>query len=236
MTLVGYWPLNEDSDASEAKDHSGNENHGTINDGGDSTVPGANGILGQKAYSFDGNNDYINMGNPDTNSITDSSNWAIAFWAKVDSATNAPVAFGESKDETSTDALALVYYGDTNTTDTPSVRFYLNGENPVLDSGDSIDVSDGEWHHVVVAQRDNDDRELFIDGVSRDTNNENIPPITVNSRTLGAFSRGGSVIQQYFHGILSEVRIYDRPLTKSEVQYLYLVGKRGLQTTSKKTS
>lgn len=38
------------------------------------------------------------------------------------------------------------------------------------------------------------------------------------------------------NGKICEVRIYDRPLTKYEVQYLYQVGSRGLQTTNKETS
>jgi hypothetical protein len=85
MVLVGYWPLNEsskDPDAPTAKDHSGNENHGTINDGGDSTVPGAQGIIGQNAYTFDGSNDYVRVSNK---SIFDTPRITVVLWFWVDS-------------------------------------------------------------------------------------------------------------------------------------------------------
>ena len=80
MTLIGYWPFNESS-GSTAYDYSGNSHHGTIYDGSDSTVPGANGILGQNAYNFDGNNDYISIG--DTPILNPSSDMTVSIWIRA---------------------------------------------------------------------------------------------------------------------------------------------------------
>lgn len=48
MTLVGYWPLNEE-DGDTAFDHSGNENHGDVEG---EPVLNDNGILAQGCFNF----------------------------------------------------------------------------------------------------------------------------------------------------------------------------------------
>jgi hypothetical protein len=71
MVLLSYWPLNETS-GSTAKDVRGN-NDGTIN----GATMGANGILGNTAYDFDGDNDYVSIYHP-TRPFT------VACWANSD--------------------------------------------------------------------------------------------------------------------------------------------------------
>ena len=59
MTLIGYWPLNENS--GKAYDRSGNGNHGSLNG---AVTQGETGLLGNTAYDFDGNDDYIQFKTP----------------------------------------------------------------------------------------------------------------------------------------------------------------------------
>jgi len=223
MTLVGYWPLNENS-GDIAYDHSGNENHGTINDGGDSTVPGANGPLGESAYDFDGNNDESRI-YPGV--LVE--NFSISHWVK------------------STDLdmqCALNFRRSTSTTNT-MVGYRRSGKFSFRDDDDTDATTDlavsipdnkltnGDWHHVV-ALRSDSNVYVLIDGELYDSDNANINDYYFGDVSLGFDQWNGG--RYYFNGKISEVRIYDRPLTKSEVQYLYNVGKRGLQTTSKKSS
>lgn len=213
MTLVGYWPLNESS-GTTAYDNSGNENHGIVKDGGDSTIPGATGILGQKAYSFDGNNDYIDYGNvlslPDTG-------FAISAWVNINSFDTHNAIFFKN------DSWQFVAHQDN--------RLWLG----TFGTGHttSTSIPKGVWVHLAVSYPQSGKVYGWINGVrnSMGTSDNNVGS-TSNSLYAGYRSYG----EDYFDGKISELRIYNRTLTSSEVQYLRTVGERGLHTTSKKTS
>ena len=222
MTLIGYWPLNEDS-GDTAYDHSGNENHGTINDGGDNTVPGANGPLGQTAYSFDGSNDYISIG--DRKETDGFNSLTISAWILLKS--NESTIVGKDKGSGGSRQYKFAVHSG-------KIRhelYYSNGNSDLYDRGD---VQTDVWQLVTLVFTGNRIKG-FIQGEK-----------VLDSSAAGSQIRNGSANLEigrrisnnhdYFDGKISEVRIYNRPLTKSEIQYLYNVGKRGLQTTSKKTS
>lgn len=224
MTLLAYWPLNESS-GSTAHDHSGNENHGTINDGGDSTVPGATGILGGEAYSFDGSNDYVDIGY----SGSPYSDWTVSLWVNHNdwstSERQGSLAVGENR---SSKPLNWDRDGSNQFS-------HYRGEaaGQVM----SVNSVSGGWHHVIVTQRRIDsstvDLKMYWDGEKVDETTGDYEDMDLSKYIyIGWNSSSGTE----WKGKVSEVRIYDRPLTKSEIQYLYSVGERGLQTTSKKTS
>jgi len=224
MTLIGYWPLNEDS-GNTAYDHSGNENHGTINDGGDSTVPGANGVLGQNAYSFDGNNDYVNI----DYSTGQYSDFTASLWVKHDdwSGNGREGAFATGENRSSKplnwdrdDPYQFAHYrGDA----TGRVMRVQN-------------ISDG-WHHVVVTQRRIDSStiklKMYWDGKQVDQASGDYENVDL---TKFVYIGWNTTSGYEWNGKISEVRIYQRPITPSEIQYLYNTSKRGQNTTSKKTS
>ena len=106
---------------------------------------------------------------------------------------------------------------------------FLRGEFP---------ISDGEWHHLVYTNKTVDEngtewteRALFIDGT---LNRISIPiPIGLafpNNQSkyvpfsepvyLGAGNNRGRA-ENFFNGIIDEVRIYDRPLTEAEIMHNY---------------
>ena len=66
--LVGWWPFN-----GNANDESGNGNNGTVN--GATLTTDRNGVA-NKAYSFDGIDDFITTNNITTNNT----NWSVSFW------------------------------------------------------------------------------------------------------------------------------------------------------------
>ena len=221
MTLVGYWPLNEDS-GDKAYDHSGNENHGTINNSGDSTVPGAKGPLDQDSYSFNGSNDYVDLGGSDFFDLN--APFTLSGWIWIDS--SHPNLSDEEwnllgKYDGSDgwifrhwrDGLHLYYSGTEYTT---------KNYNPNRET----------WHHWTI-KHDGSNLDFFINGELFDSLSIS-NSTTSSTQTLKIGQRGDDRL--FTTGKISEVRIYNRPLTKSEVQYLHSVGQRGLQTTSKKAS
>ena len=220
--LKAYWPLNEDSGATEAKDHSGNENHGTINDGGDSTVPGATGILSQNAYSFDGSNDYVGA---QDSSVLDGSPVSVSAWVKT-SSTGEKVITAKF---TSSSPYDGYWYGQGGS---GGIRICLGSDGQVCyEIGDF--PNDGSWHMLSFTY-DNSVLNIYQDGQLVDSKSESISIKDTATDFQIGFGQWG--VQNQWNGKISEVRIYDRPLTQSEIQYLYNVGKRGLQTTSKKSS
>jgi hypothetical protein len=229
LVLVGYWLLNESSkdlDNPTAKDHSGNENHGTINDGGDSTVPGANGILGQNAYSFDGNNDYVGIPDQDYLDVTQTQSVSVSFWVKPQNSSSMPVVKRDSNA-----GWEAQLSGD-------HIGFYLtDGSNSATESGDIAAPSTNKWNMLtIVFDRDEERVAMYLNGkqtgdyidISHIGDTSNNLPISIGGRQL----RGDAWIS----GFISEVRIYNHALTPQEVQYLYSVGQRGRQVSSGKSS
>jgi len=225
MTLIGYWPLNESSGATEPKDHSGNENHGTINDGNDSTLPGANGPLGQNAYEFDGKNDYVNIGEPSAYSTSSLGNSvSVSGWFYPES--NQGDVFGHASDSNNDNV--RIFWDSSNN----SWASYVDADNSnVVTWNDSPSLD--SWNHVVLVY-DGSNQIQFLNGkvTYNSSNSGTLSSASGSLWTVG--SRGGD--SSFLQGKISEVRIYDRPLTMSEVQYLYNVGQRGQHVTSKKTS
>ena len=229
MTLAGYWPLDEDS-GDTAVDYSGNNNDGTINDGGDSTVPGAIGPLSQSAYQFDGSNDYVDIG--DKPSLNISGSQTISVWVHLnavqDSEWNIVAGKAESGNE----------QADIRTDNNNGSLIFL-----VRDSGGNYHTADtninttGQWIHVVgVFDSSSQEIRIYSDGSLKSTTNigdsslnQNNSPFQIGAR---AYDSGS---ESYFAGSISEVRIYNHALTQQEVHYLYQVGKRGLHTSSNRT-
>jgi len=214
MTLIGYWPLNENS-GNTAYDHSGNENHGSLNN----INKGVSGPLGQKCFSFNGSSSYIS-----TNFSVDqtgSTSYTLCAWAKTDDTS------GTTRQIVSSDNGG---YDWSILQSKENLEWELFTGEGVLSSGISLDTN---WHHIVgVFDIDKNETRLFVDGeltatglVDKDTSNNEI-----------FIGENPGNMNETWNGKISEVRIYDRPIIKSEVQYLYNVGKRGLQTTSKKSS
>ena len=236
MTLVGYWPLNEDSDASEAKDHSGNENHGTINDGGDSTIPGANGPLGQNAYSFDGSNDYVEVSDAPKISLAGRE---ITFSLWIRTSTTSRGGFVRKNPANN---WLPVYEVEINKESNSGYLRFMNGDGSYEHIVDSVSINDGGLHHVAATfNNSTSTARAFVDGDIVDTwswqaQNHDTGGNLQFGRMAQSDDSTTNETTAYYNGEISELRLYDRPLTPSEVQYLYNTSKRGQQVTSKKTS
>ena len=133
--LIGYWKFDETS-GTTAHDASGNGHDGTLN--GDSQW--AAGMLGG-ALEFDGEGDYVDIGNDPIFNIT--GQITVACWIKVSQFTDSWQAIFTMGDDswrlqrqTTTDTLC---WACTGVTGTPG-DWWLNGD---------VNVNDGEWHHTV---------------------------------------------------------------------------------------
>lgn len=167
-----------------------------------------NGIV-NGAINFDGNGDFIGLGNPAQLNITDKI--TVAAWIKVnafDKTYQAIVTKGDS-------SWRLQRYANTN-----HIEFTCGGVFGGSIHGD-INVNNGLWHHIAGVY-DGSKIYLYIDGVL-DSIQFASSDIRVNS--LAAYiGENSEQTGRYFNGAIDQVRIYKKGLSQVEIQAIIAGG------------
>jgi Concanavalin A-like lectin/glucanases superfamily len=209
--LVAAWGFNEGTGTTTA-DTSGNGNTGTIS-GATWTTAGRYG----KALTFDGVNDFVNLGNPGELQLTGSmtvSGWINAAAFPVD---DAAVVSKRSSD-------AVGYQLDTTVDRGPrTIGFKISnaaGTSTVARYGaTTLQVS--TWYHVAgVYDAAAQTLKVYLNGqldngVLLGTVPTSQPSTNVN---LHVGQRPGSPGTYNFQGRLDDIRIYNRALSQAEIQ------------------
>lgn len=210
--LVAYWRLDENDVSSQALDSSGRGFHGTYV--GSMTNADVVESYYKKGLDFDGDNDYIEVPHNDAFGGNVSKNLTVSIRIKSD-VTLTTDAEAHRCLEKGDDYFFL--QGGSGTQGSGGMNFFIKtqgggsgvaGINKILDAG--------KWYHLV-GTYDGTYLKVYLDGVLSD-NVELSGAITNSSDNLrfGADDSGF-----YFDGVMDEVRIYDRALTKEEVTELY---------------
>lgn len=218
--LVGYWTFDgKDTGPTYTMDKSGNNNTGAR--AGTQAVIGK---LGQ-GLKFDGVDDYIDLPGFDLRSY---SSLTISAWVNF-----SPKDTGDSNqivDSIMTQypggANGLVfddYDGGVGANYNNGLRFWVEGS--VCSYGDGAIIL-GTWNHVLATYRtSNGDTNLYVNGVNikNCTLATNWSSGVLTNARIGNQSSGGG--HQDAKGKIDDVRIYNRALSKTEVQQLYRMGK-----------
>lgn len=202
--LVGWWPFN-----GNANDESGNGNNGTVN-GATLTVDRFG--VANKAYSFDGINDYIQSSN--ISSLNSSTN-SLSFWIfapsysvhhQIEFASLTFGTLGRAFAFNST-RLAVVPTTDCVNANTPGLH-YLSGQLGV-----------NSWYHLVFIS-DGSVGKFYLNGIYLGQANMGSPicqnPLTL---VLGRGTNGGGPM--WYEGKLDDIAIWNRALTECEIEDLY---------------
>jgi len=200
--LVGYWAFDDGAGISAA-DSSGNSNTGVL----------VNGPLwhqlcpGQNALNFDGTDDYVNCGNGSTLNLTGS--LTISAWIN-------PEDFGQSGwgrivDKGNSSA-GYSFFLDN---DTRSIAYVTYGGNIVKANPDTITLN--TWQHVA-AVYDNlsGTVSFYVDGLQTGSSQYTTPPASSSNFNLTIGNRGYD-LSKAFHGLLDDVRVYNRALPADEI-------------------
>ena len=209
--LVGYWSFDgQDMDWSqstaEARDTSGNNNHGDVINGATSVI----GKVGQ-GLEFDGVDDYVNVGD-----IADGlSEITVCAWVKADVAnTNSILIASENS--------SFLFYR----LHTEQFNFMVyNDLTNVSVIGDTT-YRDTDWHHVC-GTYDGAFVDLFVDGAD-DESAANALTGTIRTSAADMLISDSSG----WDGLIDEVRVYNRALLADEILEQYQVGARKLQTNT----
>ena len=193
--LVGWWKLDETS-GNLARDASGNGHNGTLK--GDPQW-----VAGQVdgAVRLDGDGDYVDIGSV---GISGADLRTLAGWAKA--STTAIPSFtsvfgfvpGGSTDGT---------YFDVEVDDAGNYVVHVQGWDAV------ICALDTEWHHFALTYN-GDSGNWYLDGEEIGTDAGELG--TLDQVRIGAKPNES----KYFPGLVDDVRIYDKPLTATEVKSL----------------
>jgi hypothetical protein len=217
--LEAWYPLQEPSGATTAYDFSGNGYDGTHQG---ATPAGGTPITGLRTTSFDGVNDYIDLGRD----FDFSSSFSVAVWARVPNGDDSFASIIDPFDG-SRDAFRL--YKQESSTGNDVVFEIFTG-----DRAEGLDVTDGKWRHYVgVYDEGLGEIRLYYDGQQEGSSTnapDNASNLPDNSSDYAIGRRQDDTF--YWKGDIADVRIYDRLLSDSEIQTLYEV----LGAPSKHTS
>lgn len=202
--IVSWWKLD-----GNAQDSVGN-NNGHVE--GASSV--SSGCKSGGCYSFDGINDYINLGQPESlDFVGNQDAFTIAGWIKVEPG---KPGYLLSKGDT---VMQNRQYGMFVQTDSAFWGFAGGGSS--INSG--AIVGDGTWRHIAITvPGDGSSGTFYVDGVA---DNSPLPVGGVSNDydiLLGARRASGNTgVGFLLDGSLDEIMVWDRELSASEIQEVY---------------
>jgi hypothetical protein len=202
--LVSWWP--GDGNANDI--FSGN--HGTLQGG----AAFAAGRVGQ-AFSFDGINDFMKIGQP--LSLTEGT---VDFWIKRRALT-AEGGFLSDVFIGSVDLAALPNRAPTFFVRSSETLMWEFGDLVVQDTGKPLPV--GEWHHLAMTWKRNPEGShsivVYLDGTAVDsgvaTGVTGFADLLVGAYNLP------NPIDQFANAIIDELEVYNRALSQAEIQAIF---------------
>ncbi len=201
--LVAYYPFN-----GNANDESGNGNNGVEKGGLTYTI----GKIGQAA-SFDGVDDYITLGDPASLKITGENNISISLWSNIKTVKEHHVLSRRQSACRSVGYLVGFRYSNANV--------HFNGNNQFADSG--ILLSINNWYFISISYNSNSKILTFYVNDQKITRQINKLGDPLNVEFMIGHS-GGCTTRNLYHGLMDDLRIYNRVLTEAEIQVLYKMG------------
>ncbi len=217
--LVGWWPFN-----GNANDESGNGNNGTVN--GATLTSDRNGIA-NKAYSFDGLDDYINIL---YSNILHGQKGSINTWIQTNgNFTSQKSIFSQSSGRPQLVAESQGANGNQSSNSAAIHWKSTNGLFPCAQTTSSVDNS--EWI-MITALYSVDSFKIFVNGNFEAIS---ITNLIQDNCSLNDFQIGGiynlnsncgqsTGFSQMFNGKIDDIAFYNRALTDCEIKNLYIGG------------
>ena len=230
--LVAYWSFNF-GDGEILYDHSGNQNHGTINGAAwqeiiegctdsyagnyDENATSDDGSCtdypdnGDYSLSFDGENDYIDFGTSTTTEI--SSHISIVAWFKLNNFNNGLSTLIMKESTSLSDNNA---YGINKT-------YNGNGLDFVIGDGNSNNVvstqelQPDKWYYLVCTN-DGVTSKIYIDGILHDEISSGNPAGPNENLKMGLHSTL-STSDRYWNGAIDNVSLWNVALDQDQIQF-----------------
>ncbi len=201
--LVAYYPFN-----GNANDESGNNNNGTVN--GATLTTDRHGIA-NKAYSFDGVDDYLEVLHSSTLDI--SSNISISTWINV-SQNNISQRIVDKTTVNGNDSYMLDIRPDN------TLRFLVAAPPNVTStaSSNSIIFNTNKWYHVV-STYDGNVVKFFVNGVF--VNDFSISGSNIRNDLNLSIGANSLLNGDWFNGKIDDIRIYNTALPSQQITEIF---------------
>jgi len=220
--LVGWWKFDE-TNGTVAHDSSGNDRNGTLVNFDSSTTQWVQGKIGG-ALSFDGVNDKIDV---PVSVYPQGSEATVAFWAYGGNLLPKNNNLFWANSQAGVYALNIhhpwsdgIIYWDFG----PGSSSSTSGYDRIEKVASASDYK-GRWAHWVFSRNKNSGiMKIKLDGTLWHSGSGKTKP--------AATSISSFIIGKSWHGLLDDVRIYDRALSAAEIQALYDLGTAAPATTT----
>jgi hypothetical protein len=210
--LLAYWKLDE-ARGNIAYDSSGIGNDGVLS-GNPQWQPNAGQIDG--ALLFDGDNDYVEL--PIGSLISELTNCTFATWVDF---SNEGGGWQRIFDFGSGTGVNMFLTPRTGTEGPMRFAITIRGNAAGAEDQTTSPVTlPSGWHHVAVSMNpDNTTHSLYIDGqIVAENTSARYTPSDLGETRQNWLGRSQYSADGYFDGALDDFRIYDKALTKSEIQ------------------
>jgi hypothetical protein len=203
-SLVGWWKLDDGSGAT-ASDSSGSGYQGEVQGGATWTV----GKIGG-AMQFNGSNAYVRV----PHIPFDNRSFTIAIWVNPTSLTGQQIIFSQTQARGTDTSLHLRLCGPGATYGPiGGLRMGFYGDD--LDTPTNI-IQNNTWYHLTCSyDYENRIRRIYVNGVQSAQGTSASPFLgTTGNTNIGCWDG----TEEWFNGMLDEVRVYKKALTVDEVQ------------------
>jgi len=203
--LVGHWTLDAGATSNgTAYDSSANDNHGALNGG---VTTGVSGQVGE-AYSFDGTDGWIDIGDHTLGSTFSTFSWVNFNNLTPSGGDNHTIAAHIDDGQEG----FRIFTDDGDNTVGSWIRTGSNATS--LHSSQSIEV--GSWHHIGTTF-DGTTHKIWYDGKEIASGSPSSPNVSNASGYISRYSGNG----YHLDGKQDDVRLYDYALSQSEINRLY---------------
>ena len=163
------------------------------------------GIANNYSMSFDGSDDYIDVG--DNNSLNPTSQLTLSVWVKkIGSGTGStPAVYSSSKSSSNNGGFLITLHPTSS-----RFQFYVDttGSGGWVSIQNNVGIVTNQWYHIV-STWDGSNIKMYVDGVLQ-TNTASVSQIVYSidiSATIGKYATS------YFNGKIDEVAIWNTALT-----------------------
>ncbi|MFC4991440.1 LamG-like jellyroll fold domain-containing protein [Rubritalea tangerina] len=192
--------------------------------GADGYIQGASWVVGrdQSGLSFDGN-DMVRCGN--SASVEGASPFTVSAWIRVNTGHASKAVILQQHGPSIYNVNGSLGHFSLTVNGNGTVGFELFGKrrNTQFNFSGMTKVNDGQWHHVLAKRDDQGNASIWVDGVQDGSVTGTIVR-DLDERIGIAIGGDQRYNNQYFHGAIDEVRLYNRDLGESEIAELSQLG------------
>ncbi len=205
--LIAYYPFNGNAD-----DESGNGNDGTVY-GPTLTIDRFG--HSNTAYSFDGTDDYIDIGNK----VKPNFPITVSSWIKVNNYSHIGSIFRNDLVNSSAYRYGLMLAYNNGVLTIAVYEGFSAPDNRRNTFSEDDVVTPGVWHNFTAVFHSHTDMESFLDGIQLAITSEGSgSSMKYSTNNGGIGNRSGGY---YFNGLLDDIRVYNRALSEDEILLLY---------------